>query len=87
MSINHVLTNNNNKTNWMTANNLENVVYKISGNGKEYVFSNPNSFAKFLNTGQLGLPWLTDNQNPIPASQEIAAKMFCHNVHFRARPL
>ena len=49
MSINHVLTKNNNKTNWMTANNLENVVYKISGNGQEYVFSNPNSFARFLN--------------------------------------
>lgn len=48
MSVNHVLTKNNNKTNWMTANNLENVVYKLSGNGKNYVFSNPNSFAKFL---------------------------------------
>jgi YHS domain-containing protein len=55
MSINHVLTNNNNKTNWMTANNLENVVYKISGNGKEYVFSNPNSFAKFLNKNKNSL--------------------------------
>jgi len=55
MSINHVLTKNNNKTNWMTANNLENVVYKISGNGKEYVFSNPNSFSKFLNKNKNSL--------------------------------
>lgn len=55
MSVNHVLTKNNNKTNWMTANNLENVVYKISGNGKEYVFSNPNSFAKFLNKNKNSL--------------------------------
>jgi hypothetical protein len=48
MSVNHVLTKNNSKTNWINANNLENVVYKLTGNGTEYVFSNPNTFAKFL---------------------------------------